>query len=169
MLTKRLAEAELLAKAAEYTVDRRGGDYLKTSSSYSLASSKGSNESLGATKSDKTIMWEQIAQDCMLRGEYDQCVKLLITILATRKKLFRRKKKEAGRDHCQKERDDLARTLVNFGTVLSRKGENQEAFVAFQEALRLYEANGMEKSHPIRREVEKELNTLTSAMPAFLI
>jgi hypothetical protein len=167
MLTHRLAEAELLTKASEYAVQRDGEQY--TSSSHSTASSKESSSSLGTVKSDKTVIWEQIAQDCMLRGEYDQCVRLLITILATRKKILKKKKKEVGRSNCQKERDDLARTLVNFGTVLSRKGENQEAFVAFQEALRLYEASGMDKSNPIIQEVEKELRKVASSMPAFLI
>ena len=165
-----MAEAELLAKAAEYTIRRDdGGEQNISISSHSISSSKESGSSVGTMTSEKTVIWEQIAQDCMLRGEYDQCVRLLITILATRKKLLKRKKKEMGRNHCQKERDDLARTLANFGTVLSTKGENQKAFVAFQEAIRLYEANGMEKSHPIVQEIEKELKLLTSSMPAFLI
>ena len=115
---------------------------LLQSASFDSADSFDSGE---GARIDRTLVMDTKAQNEMESGDYDAAIETLTSILAIRRRrLTKKQRKHKGVQHF-KEKDAVARTLGNFATVLSRKGERKQAKMLFEEAIQLYKSNGLDE------------------------
>jgi tetratricopeptide (TPR) repeat protein len=122
-----------------------------------------SNESFDSadvTRIDRTLEMDEKAQQQMEGGDYDAAIATLTSILAIRRRRLTKKQRKQKDAKQFKEKDAVARTLGNFATVLSMKGERKQAKMLFEEAIQLYKSNGMDSNDPVILDLVMELEQI---------
>lgn len=99
-------------------------------------------------KEDRTLSMDKEAQILTENGDYDAAIDILTKALAIRRKRLTKRLKKNGWEPNLKEKNDVAKTIGNFATVLYMKGELKQSEALFTEAIRVYRSNGLGDENP---------------------
>jgi tetratricopeptide (TPR) repeat protein len=126
----------------------------------SLSFSDDSDEGLDKSAGDITIEMDARSKKLMQEGEYDDAIDVISRALSIRRRRLTKRLQEELVPEQMVEKEDVAMTLVNFATILFKKGEQKQAEMLTREAIRMYKSNGYDDDHPKVRSLSEQLNRL---------
>lgn len=122
-----------------------------------LASSSWSEDS---AESDQPLAMDAKFEQMLEVGDYDGAIEALTTALGIRRRRLTKRQKEGGESTNLTEKDEVGRTLGNYARTLVKKGDVKQASMLYKEAIRVYESNGLDDTHPNIHDLSVELEQL---------
>ena len=115
-----------------------------------------------SAETDRTLLMDVTSQELLEAGDFEGALSSLNEALNIRRRRLNKKQRSSdgdGLNHIS-ERNDVARTLGDKARMLVKKGERKQASILYQEAIRMYKANGLDDTHPDVHDLSVELEQL---------
>jgi tetratricopeptide (TPR) repeat protein len=111
---------------------------------------------------DKTSTLDAKSLQLMEEGKLDEAIKVLLKALAIRRRRLTKRLKDDILPLYLPEKEDVAKTLVIYSTILVRKGEVGQAEMLLREAIRMHQSNGCDDHHPAVSSLLEQLNKFSN-------